>query len=311
MKTLNVFLIILLASAVMACGGAPNNQAEENATATVELADPPQFETTETGLEYYFFEKTDGRKPELNEILSVYMVYRIQDSIIFDSQQMGMPMFLPMMASEYPGDIYEGFAMMAVGDSVIFRTDAASFYVHTAGMPEAPDYVKPGDQMIFDIRLLSVMNEDEFAQEQQRLMEEQMAADMQRADDEEGLMLEYLRQEGITVSPTESGLYYVELQAGDGPQPDPGNMVAVHYEGRLLDGTVFDSSYDRNQPLEFRLGQRQVIPGWDEGISYMRVGGKARLIIPSYLAYGERGAGGVIPPFSTLVFDVELVDIVD
>ena len=90
-------------------------------------------------------------------------------------------------------------------------------------------------------------------------------------------------------------------------KPETGKKVKVHYKGMLLDGTVFDSSYKRNQPIEFTLGIGQVIKGWDEGISLLGVGDKASFIIPSDLAYGESGAGGVIPPNATLVFEVELI----
>jgi FKBP-type peptidyl-prolyl cis-trans isomerase len=83
----------------------------------------------------------------------------------------------------------------------------------------------------------------------------------------------------------------------------------VHYKGQLADGTVFDSSYKRNEPIEFTLGIGQVIPGWDEGVALLHVGEKARFVIPSTLAYGSRGAGGVIPPNANLIFDVELVDV--
>ena len=86
-------------------------------------------------------------------------------------------------------------------------------------------------------------------------------------------------------------------------------MVSVHYKGQLADGTVFDSSYKRNSPLDFQVGVGQVIPGWDEGICMLNVGDKARLVIPSDLAYGSAGAGGVIPPNATLVFDVELMNV--
>ncbi|MFL5806330.1 MAG: FKBP-type peptidyl-prolyl cis-trans isomerase [Roseiflexaceae bacterium] len=108
---------------------------------------------------------------------------------------------------------------------------------------------------------------------------------------------------------TASGLQYIELAAGSGPTPKPGELVSVHYTGTLTDGTVFDSSYQRNEPITFPIGRRQVIPGWDEGIGLMKKGGKARLIIPPDLAYGAQGAGGVIPPNATLIFEVELVDI--
>ncbi|GAA4274437.1 peptidylprolyl isomerase [Aquimarina gracilis] len=108
---------------------------------------------------------------------------------------------------------------------------------------------------------------------------------------------------------TESGLRYKIIENGDGTKAEKGNTVSVHYKGSLTDGTVFDSSYKRNQPIDFPLGMGQVIPGWDEGIALLKVGDKARFVIPPYLGYGERGAGGVIPPNATLIFDVELVEV--
>jgi peptidylprolyl isomerase len=108
---------------------------------------------------------------------------------------------------------------------------------------------------------------------------------------------------------TESGLQYVMVEEGGGDSPEPGSMVQVHYTGTLEDGTKFDSSYDRGEPIQFMLSAGQVIPGWDEGIALLKVGGKAKLIIPPELAYGASGAGGVIPPDATLLFDVELVGV--
>jgi peptidyl-prolyl cis-trans isomerase A (cyclophilin A) len=108
---------------------------------------------------------------------------------------------------------------------------------------------------------------------------------------------------------TESGLRYKMIQKGSGKQAENGKTVSVHYEGSLESGKVFDSSYPRKKPIEFRLGQGQVIEGWDEGIALLQVGDKARFVIPAYLGYGESGAGGVIPPNATLIFDVELMDV--
>ena len=108
---------------------------------------------------------------------------------------------------------------------------------------------------------------------------------------------------------TESGLRYQIIQKGNGTAAEKGKKVSVHYQGALENGQVFDSSYKRKQPIEFQLGVGQVIEGWDEGIALLQVGDKARFVIPSYLGYGSRGAGGVIPPDATLVFDVELMDV--
>jgi FKBP-type peptidyl-prolyl cis-trans isomerase len=108
---------------------------------------------------------------------------------------------------------------------------------------------------------------------------------------------------------TPSGLRYKILQNGNGKKAEKGNLVSVHYKGQLTDGQVFDSSYQRKQPIDFTIGVGQVIPGWDEGIQLLKVGDKARLVIPSNLAYGSQGAGGVIPPNATLIFDVELMNV--
>lgn len=108
---------------------------------------------------------------------------------------------------------------------------------------------------------------------------------------------------------TASGLRYKIIQKGDGAKAQSGQTVSVHYEGSLVNGQVFDSSYKRNEPIDFQLGVGQVISGWDEGISLLEVGDKARFVIPSDLAYGNAGAGGVIPPDATLIFDVELMKV--
>jgi len=126
-------------------------------------------------------------------------------------------------------------------------------------------------------------------------------------------------QKGLTVSQEElendnavttpSGLQYTDSAEGDGDTAEAGNRVSVHYTGWLTDGTKFDSSLDRNQPFDFNLGAGQVIAGWDEGVCGMKIGGKRKLTIPSDLGYGAAGAGGVIPPDATLVFEVELLEV--
>ncbi len=133
-----------------------------------------------------------------------------------------------------------------------------------------------------------------------------------RAKREEEAKLEMKKQMDKIASgynETPSGLRYKILQEGTGKKAEKGNNVSVHYKGQLIDGQVFDSSYQRKQPIDFAIGVGQVIAGWDEGIQLLKVGDKARFVIPSDLAYGSRGAGGVIPPDATLIFDVELMDV--
>jgi len=108
---------------------------------------------------------------------------------------------------------------------------------------------------------------------------------------------------------TQSGLQYEDLIEGNGAEAKAGDQVSVHYTGWLVDGVKFDSSLDRNQPFEFQLGTGAVIQGWDQGVAAMKVGGKRKLSIPPELGYGDRGAGGLIPPGATLIFEVELLEI--
>ena len=113
----------------------------------------------------------------------------------------------------------------------------------------------------------------------------------------------------MAIVTTPSGLGYEDIVVGDGDSPIARRAVTVHYTGTLEDGSKFDSSKDRNQPFTFTIGVGQVIQGWDEGLLSMKVGGRRKLIIPSSLGYGARGAGGVIPPNATLIFDVELLKV--
>lgn len=114
---------------------------------------------------------------------------------------------------------------------------------------------------------------------------------------------------GGSLQKTASGLEYEDIKVGDGAAPQTGQTVIVHYTGTLMNGSKFDSSVDRGQPFRFPIGQGRVIKGWDEGLSTMKVGGRRKLVIPPELGYGARGAGGVIPPNATLIFDVELLGV--
>jgi|SRR6478735_1585176 len=124
-----------------------------------------------------------------------------------------------------------------------------------------------------------------------------------KSEEQENFLQDNATKEGVIVLP--SGLQYVVLQQGNGEKPGPVTMVTVHYEGSLVNGKIFDSSYKRGQPATF--GVHQVIAGWTEALQLMPVGSKWRLFIPSSLGYGARGAGGSIPPNATLIFDVELL----
>ena len=133
---------------------------------------------------------------------------------------------------------------------------------------------------------------------------------IERENDANKLFNDKLLDHTKDMKETLSGLYYqINKDGNNDKKPNKGDKVSVHYKGMLMDGTVFDSSFQRNQPIEFLIGEGQVIPGWDEGISMLNEGASAKFIIPSDLAYGSSGAGGVIPPNATLIFEVELLKI--
>lgn len=294
MKNLRTLILLMLVVVIAGCSNNPHKG----------------FKKNDNGIYYRFHEKAEGAKPEVGKLVSMTMVYRdSKDEVLLDSREGGIPFVLEFIEPEYPGDIYEAIGMMSVGDSASFIIDAEQFFTTTAQMPMMPESIEPGSHLTFDIKLQSIMTEEEYMEEQKRLAEEQMLENEVRASAEEGLLQGYLTENNITVPALESGLIYIEKEEGTGAKAESGKTVVVHYEGRLLDGTVFDSSLERGEPIEFPLGVGHVIPGWDEGISRMNVGGKAQLIIPSHLAYGERGAGNKVPAYSTLVFDVELVDV--
>jgi FKBP-type peptidyl-prolyl cis-trans isomerase FkpA len=178
------------------------------------------------------------------------------------------------------------------------------------GAQGAGNFVPPFTTLYYDIELIKIISDAEW-QKKQADKEAKKLAEMANQEKEEAQAIQkYVKDNNITPTITlPNGLIYVEKQVGQGPKPTEGKKVKVHYTGTLLDGTKFDSSFDREEPLEFAIGRRAVIEGWDLGISLMNEGGKGLLIIPSKLAYKDRGAGNIIPPNSPLVFEVELVEV--
>jgi FKBP-type peptidyl-prolyl cis-trans isomerase len=172
---------------------------------------------------------------------------------------------------------------------------------------EIVDAIAQGDE-ITSIEIIKVGEEAEAFQAVESFRTFEGSRDKRMAE-EKAKQKELLDTVAAGYDETASGLRYQILQKGTGKKATKGAGVSVHYKGQLLDGTVFDSSYKRKQPIDFNVGLGQVIAGWDEGIQLLQVGDKARFVIPSDLAYGAAGAGGVIPPDATLIFDVELMDV--
>jgi FKBP-type peptidyl-prolyl cis-trans isomerase len=177
------------------------------------------------------------------------------------------------------------------------------------GAQGAGSVVPPFSTLYYDIEMVKVISAEEYQKKQEKKEADKKAENAKKEKDEAGLIQKYIQDNNITPTVNmPNGLIYVETQAGDGPKPGMGKTVKVHYTGKLLNGTKFDSSVDRGEPFEFKLGQGAVIEGWDQGLMLMNVGDKGLLIIPSKLAYKDRGAGNQIPPFSPLVFEIELLE---
>lgn len=246
------------------------------------------FKQLETGLEYTMIRDSGNTKASLGDVALVNLTYGIGDSMFFSTKQMGAPIAIPVSEPPFQGSFEEGLKLLGVGDSAAFQVSADSVYKKIFMTP-LPKNFKPGQKFTFHVGVVSISNESK-----------DIAA--------------YLKKNNITTKPQPSGLVYIVDRAGTGPQAIVGQKVRVHYTGMLINGQKFDSSLDRKdpktgkaEPFEFQLGSKQVIPGWDEGIALMKVGEKGRLIIPSKLGYGPRGASDVIPPNATLIFEVELM----
>ncbi len=256
------------------------------------------YKEADSGLYYKFIsESGDTAKPRLNDILDVVMSYGTKDSTLMPANGV---IQIQLMKPMFKGDIYEGFAMMHKGDSASFIISADSFFTKIARAPR-PKFIDSSSVLYFNVKLKDFMSLEQLMKKRQEENAKLEQEEMTKLD-------AYLKANNITAQPTASGIYFIEVQKGKGPKAMTGQKVSVHYTGTLLDGKKFDSSYDRKEPISFALGTGAVIKGWDEAISMMSKGGKAKVIIPSKMAYGER-AQGPIPAFSTLVFDVELVDI--
>lgn len=255
---------------------------------------------TSSGLYYKFYQQNEGDNPQVRDILDVMLSCSINDTAVIIPENR---MILPMMESLFNGDVYEGFKMMHKGDSASFMVRADSTFITLFGSP-LPNMFSISDLMRFEIRLNDFYPESEMQAKQIEYMKKNYSDETVKAEQE---LHEYFKNNNIKPMTTASGLNYVITKEGNGEKPGVGTLIKVHYTGKLLDGTVFDSSVNRNEPFQFVLGIGQVISGWDEGLQLLTKGSKAVLYIPYYLAYGDRGAG-TIPPFSTLIFEVELID---
>ena len=294
------------------------------------------FDKTKSGIEYKVFKNVGGKyerrtvangedptyKDRIGKFMTGYLYYRTgKDSVLEDTRKKfaGSAVPMPMMEVKRKGMPDEAFALLQPGDSAVFRFNADSLF-KPQGRPVPPFLKRSGNVIVINVKADKLISREEEAAMEQTLQQKMMAeqqkqmqayAETQNKKDEV-VIQDYLKKNNLTpTGKTPGGVYYIITQAGTGAKPKPGQMVSVQYRGTLLDGKEFDSSAKSNagKPLTYPIGRGQVIPGWDEGIGALAKGSKATLLIPSSLAYGERGSLPAIPANSPLRFDVELVDV--
>ncbi len=269
---------------------APESQADKDKNLILNYALEKELQVQSTPEGVYYVMETEGtgdRHPERSSIITAHYHGSLLDGKVFDSSvERGKPFDFSL------GGVVKGWQialpLMKKGGKGKFFIPSELAY----GSRGAGNDIPPNSVLIFDIELIDFMSPEE-------------KIEWQKQKDQD-LIAEYIQNKNLTAQSTPSGLHYIIEKEGTGGHPSISDKVTVHYEGYLLDGSVFDSSIRRGEPISF--GLNRVVKGWQEGIPLLKKGGKGKLIIPSYLAYGSRGAGRQIPPNSVLVFDVELID---
>lgn len=262
------------------------------------------YKQTENGL-YYRFEQQDKNAQQVQEgdVLVGEMTIRLDTTVL--RTNVGRTERLMPAIPTYDGVLHEGILMMHLGDKATFAIEADSMakFMQPNQMP--PMYEKgKGMKFYYEINLQDIVTKDEFAAEQANY-----EAEMEKARTEEPeLIANYVKENNIKAQPNANGLYVIVKKQGKGTKVAVGRQVAIHYTGRLIDGTVFDSSVG-NEPLSYVVGQMGLIRGWEEGVMGQPEGTQLQLIIPSAMGYGPQGAGQMIPPYSTLIFDLDIVSV--
>ncbi len=283
-----VVVLTVLALGLSACGPEIEERAiatvsspevEESPTETPDDSDIDKSEiTTESGLQYSEIERGDGPVPEAGDIVTIHYIAWLEDGTELDNTyETGHPASFFLGQGMVIEGWDEGVALMNQGGKAKLVLPPALALGETGS---GDGLIPPNATLVFEVELISLY---------------------------EGVPEAPTTVEEADYVTTDSGLKYYDFVVGEGASPETGQSVTVHYTGWLEDGTKFDSSLDRGQAFAFTLGRGQVIAGWDEGIATMKVGGRRQLVIPSELGYGEPGYGSVIPPNTTLIFEVELL----
>lgn len=278
--------------------------------------DKDGYKTTENGLQYKFEKiNPDAQQVQEGDVLVGEMTITFDSTVLFTNK--GNARRIAQAVPNFEIKVGEGLLMMHIGDVATFVMDAdtAAKYVSPNQMP--PTYQSgKGMKFYYEISLQDIVTKEEL--EQERANYEESA--QKRMADEPNNIANFIKENNITAKPTAEGLYVIVKKKGNGPKVAVGKTVSVNYTGRLLDGTIFDSSVESDarkgdiynaqrkyEPMTYVVGRDKLIDGWEQGVLNQPEGTVLQLVIPSALAYGPRQAGEHILPYSPLVFDIEIV----
>jgi len=287
-------------------------------------SDQAGFMTTLDGLTYKFHEHNSDAGVVLpGDLITADVIFRTEDTVFFvSSRDLSVPYQFVVLDPKFGGDLYDALLLMGVGDSATFIINGDSLFRFDFEIQDLPDFIGKNTLVYMDIRLLSLMPKDVFEKERKTYDSTMETTGQEYKDREQSGIQTYLDQHNISAIPSESGLYFIEIEPGAGPSLEPGKRVKVDYSVMFINGEIFETtkrdialknnifdSIKRYRPFEYTHGDSIMIKGWNEGLSYMTEGGKARLIIPSSLAYGEQGVEGYIPPFTPLIYEIEVLEV--
>lgn len=291
--------------------------------AAIGLTSCEKTKTTSDGIEYTYI-KEGKEKPKNGEFVVYHFTAKTgKDSTFISSYDQPTPAYLQYNDStESLSGIDEIFLGLKSGDSIVINSTAEKVF----GAEGLPPFLEKDENISISIGVVDVLEEQVFqdyfndlAEANQKKESEKSAVQLK---EDIKILEDYIAENNLDATKTESGLFYVIEEEGTGPQVEEGNTISVNYTGYVLDGTIFDTSIEKvakesntfmegrpYEPIEFEVGMGRVIPGWDEGLQYLKEGSKAKLLIPSTLAYGNRQASEVIKANSVLIFDVEVTDV--
>lgn len=275
-------------------------------------SDYPGFKKSDSGFYYKFYvQNNDSIKADTNFILTMNVKYRVningKDSVFFNSKDIAKPFQIGLQKPQFKGDVYEAFAMLHQGDSATFILGAQDFFTKTAQYPTVPPGIDSTSKIYFDVKVLKVESLDQ-------LKKDAEAKAVKLKAEEGGKMQNFISSKGITVAPSETGVYYLEEKAGNGTLIKNGDYISMNFTVNTIDEKKVFSSLDRNQPISFVYGEPFDTKGLDEGIGKMKKGTKARIVVPSAMGFGEKGrkdmsGNEIIPPFCPVIYDVEILTV--